>query len=323
MRSAHLFTFLAFTLGTASLVGCGGDDAAAAKAASGNLSAARNRFNGGPTASLDGTTGTRALKETKSQQASGDSAMKANPLSGGGSGSVDPQSARSLGLRSVRALAEDTAIAKCADIEAGKDSGSCDCPGGGSLSYDVPNLKKMMSQEKPEGEVSVAFAYDQCVLDGTTHDGSLSMLLSDKSVVKVPEAKSSSDEASEEASTAAVSTGMNMLVVADGLKVGDETLDFAFAFDQGRFFYAPEVDDKGGYVLTELDLTGSAASTVVHAKNGTFTCDESTGKCTSEDGKEIELEGGATAPSDEEPTDEEPTDEEPADEEPADEELDF
>lgn len=314
MRSAHLFTFLAFTLGTASLVGCGGDDAAAAKEASGNLSAARNRFNGGPTASLDGATGTRALKETKSQRTSGDAAMKANPLGGGGSGSVDPQSARGVGLRSVRILAEDGAIAKCADIEAGKDSGSCECPGGGSLSYDIPNLKAMMSQEKPEGEVSVAFAYDKCVLDGTTHDGSLAMLLSDKSVVKVPEAKSSSGESSDEAPAVAVSGAMNMLVVADGLKVGDETLDFAFAFDQGRFFYAPEVDDKGGYVLTELDLTASSTGTRVHAKNGTFTCDESTGTCTGEDGKEIELEGGATAPSSDEPTDEEPTDEEPVDE---------
>jgi hypothetical protein len=277
-------------VGLVTVVGCGSSDGGGsdAKSTGSKSSAARARFASGPTASLTKENGLRVLTETKRQQASGGEAMKGNPL-GGGSGGTQT---RSLGIRSVGVLAggADTsgdAASTCADIAADKEKGTCACPGGGKLAYDVPNLKalKQASTGSLPEEIDIAFTYDACVMDTTKYDGSLAMLLSKKSVVKV--------DSKSDAPAGAASEGMNMLIVANDLVIGSEKLDFAFALDGGRFFYAPSVDEKGGYVLSELSFTGE---TRVHAKNGTYECKADA--CTSEDGKDtIPIAGGGSSSS--------------------------
>ena len=276
-------------------VGCSSsDDASSARGVSATTSAARARFTSGATATLTKANGSRALSETKRQGSSGASALKGNPLGG----SADGSSTKSLATRSLRILGgEDPSLTEaggssavgstCADITAEKDKGSCDCPGGGKLAYDVPNLKALQTQSAslPE-EVDMALTYQACVMDGTKYDGSLGILMSKKSVVKV--------DAKESSAGAPAAGGMNMLIVANDLSIGGEKLDFAFAMDGGQFYYAPSVDDKGGYVLSELSFSGD---TKVHAKNGTFDCKvdaDGAGECKNESsGETIAVEPGA------------------------------
>ena len=263
-------------------VGCSSSDDASggAKGVSANSSAARARFTSGPTATLTKANGSRALSETKRQGASGAGAMKGNPL--GGSGGSSP---KSLATRSLRILggeeptvtetgASDAVGSTCADITAEKDKGTCACPGGGKLAYDVPNLKALKAQTSAlPDEIEMALTYQACVMESTKYDGSLGILISKKSVVKV-DAKASS--------AASAAGGTNMLIVANDLTIGGDKLDFAFAMDGGQFYYAPSVDDKGGYVLSELSFSGA---TKVHAKNGTFDCKVDSGgagECTNE-----------------------------------------
>ncbi|CAN5915897.1 hypothetical protein BH11MYX4_BH11MYX4_54010 [soil metagenome] len=280
-------------------VGCSSsDDASGARGVSATTSAARARFTSGATATLTKANGSRALSETKRQGSSGASALKGNPLGG----SSDGSSTKSLATRSLHILgAGDLSLAEaggsssvgstCADITAEKDKGSCDCPGGGKLAYDVPNLKALQTQSAsvPE-EVDMALTYQACVMDGTKYDGSLGILMSKKSVVKV--------DAKESSAGAPAAGGMNMLIVANDLSIGGEKLDFAFAMDGGRFYYAPSVDDKGGYVLSELSFSGD---TKVHAKNGTFDCTvdaDGVGECKNESsGETIAVEPGAATGS--------------------------
>lgn len=267
-------------MGPVLLAGCG-DSGNGAAAAREGVESARARFNGGPTASLTKANGSTAIAETRRQKTGGESAMAGNPVGGGG-GSTRAQS---LGIRSIRLLDADSELASCADMEAGKDQGECSCPGGGSLAYDIPNLAALNASQELPDEVDIALTYSSCVLDGTKYDGSMGMLMSKKSVIDVSStSKASSPSASSGSATAG--TSYNMLTVAKNLTVGKETLNFAFAFNEGRFYYAPEVDAKGGYVLAEI---GFSSDVTVIAQNGTFACDlDSSGKgeCTSEDGKE-------------------------------------
>jgi hypothetical protein len=259
----------------------------AAGAVSGQTSAARARFAGGPTALFTTANGARALSETKRQQTSGADAMKGNPLGGSGSGVTTA----SIGIRSLRILDVDAggagASASCADIAAGKDKGSCACPGGGTVAYDVPNLKALQAQSQGAAlpdEISIAFTYQACSMEQKTYGGAMSMLLSKKSVVNV---------GGGAPATPATPAGLNMLVVASELTIDDQKLDFAFAMDGGQFYYAPSVDDQGGYVLTELSFSGG---TKVHAKNGTFDCsgvdDTGAGQCTSDTGETVPVGSG-------------------------------
>ena len=285
-------------VGILGAVGCSSsDDASGARGVSASTNAARARFTSGATATLTKANGSRALSETKRQGSSGASALKGNPLGGSSAGT----STKSLATRSLHILGgEDPSLTEaggssavgstCADITAEKDKGSCDCPGGGKLAYDVPNLKALQTQgaSLPE-EVDMALTYQACVMDGTKYDGSLGILMSKKSVVKVD---------SKESSAAAAAGGMNMLIVANDLSIGGEKLDFAFAMDGGQFYYAPSVDDKGGYVLSELSFSGD---TKVHAKNGTFDCKveaDGAGECKNESsGETIPVEPGAATGS--------------------------
>ncbi len=264
-----------FVVLSLSAIGCADEESSATRARE-EVQGARAKFDAGPTASLSKSNGSLAVSETRKQDASGKGALKGSPLGGGGGAS-----AKSIGIRALRVLAADTE-ASCADVDAGKDKGTCACPGGGSLSYDIPNLAAMSAASTLPDELDMALSYDACVLDGQRYSGSLAMLLSKKSVVDV---KSASGASGSAAGTSAEGS-MNMLVVAKDLSFGGDTSSFAFALDNGRFFYAPEVDAQGGYVLTELSLTGKMK---VHAKNGTFDCDVDTkgqGACKSEDGKQ-------------------------------------
>lgn len=284
-------------VGFLGIVGCGSSEDASggAKGASATTSAARARFTSGPTATLTKANGSRALSETKRQGASGAGALKGNPLGGS-----DGSSTKSLATRSLHILGGDepplteagassSVGSTCADIAADKDKGSCACPGGGKLAYDVPNLKALKAQSASlPDEIDMALTYQACVMEGTKYDGSLGILMSKKSVVKVDSKESSA------ASPAA--GGMNMLIVANDLTIGGDKLDFAFAMEGGQFYYAPSVDDKGGYVLSELSFSGD---TKVHAKNGTFDCKVDSGgagECTNESSGEtvpVEPEAGA------------------------------
>ena len=265
------------------VVGCGNDNGGGAGGAGGGASAeasaAKARFAGGPTASLTTGNGSRALSETKRQQTSGADALKADPLGGGASGSATGASLAIRGLRwldDADAGAPGPAASTCADIQADQDKGTCACPGGGDLAYDVPNLKALKSAAGAlPDEIDIAFTYHACTMDSTSYDGALELVMSKKSVV-------STDPSATSAPPAA--GGMNMLIVATNLTVGGDKLDFAFAMDGGVFYYAPSVDANGGYVLSELSLTGG---TKIHAKNGTFDCttdDTGSGSCTSESG---------------------------------------
>jgi hypothetical protein len=267
------------------VVGCGSstDDGDGTRGVSEKTNAAKARFTAGPTAVLTKSNGALALSETKRQESSGAGALKGNPLGGGSDGS----STKSLAIRSLRILGDEPPVtetgpsdpaASCPDIVADKDKGTCACPGGGKLTYDVPNLKalKAKGDSLPE-EIDLALSYQACVMENTKYDGSMGILMSKKSVVKV---------GSKTATAAPAAGGMNMLIVADELTIGGEKLDFAFAMDGGQFYYAPSVDEKGGYVLSELSATGE---TKVHAKNGTFDCkveSDGEGECKNEESGE-------------------------------------
>ena len=280
MRNFGLWTALAVS--SLSLIACGDDDGGAA-AARQDMKSARTRFNAGPTASFTSANGSKVVAETFRQRSSGDSALAANPL-GGGAGGTGTRSI-GLGIRSLRLLDADIELASCSDMEAGKDRGSCDCPGGGKLSYDIPNLAALNASEELPDEVDMALAYDACVLGGKKYNGALAMLMSKKDVIDV---KTPGGNASSEPGASAT----NMLVVAKNLSVGSETLNFAFAMNQGRLYYAPEVDAAGGYVLTELSFDGEMR---VLAKNGTFECNldaSGEGECKGENGDAVEVAGG-------------------------------
>ncbi len=264
-------------------------------------SAARARFAGGPTASFTAANGSRALSETKRQQTSGADAMKSNPI-GGGSGTTTTRGLafRSLGILDVDAGGGGSSSpSSCADIAAGKDKGTCACTGGGSLAYDVPNLKALTSQAQggvmPD-EISISLTYQACSMDGKAYGGAMSMLMSKKSVVNV-----GTPVPSGVPSGAGGAGGLNMLIVANDLTIDSQKLDFAFAMEGGVFYYAPSVDDKGAFVLSELSFTGG---TKIHAKNGTFDCaTDGSGaqQCTSDTGETIPVDpgtGGGTVPAD-------------------------
>ena len=269
----------------AMVVGCGSsDDGKAGGAVKASSSAARARFGSGPTAKLTSGNAARVLSESDRQQKSGSGAMSGNPVGGSGSGT----STKSIGIRSLRILEADAenAVALCPDIAAEKEKGSCKCEGGGSFDYAIPNLKALNAASEAElanSEIEVSFTYDACVEGGKKKSGTMGMLLTKKSVVKVA---ANGAEKEKTDGTPSAGTGMNMLIVANDLTLDAEKLDFAFAMEGGKFFYAPSVDEGGAYVLTELSFDGS---TKVHAQNGTFECSDDGATCKSDDGETIEV----------------------------------
>lgn len=271
------------------VVGCGSsDDGNEGGAAKVSTSAARARFGSGPTAKLTAGNAARVLSESERQQKSGSGAMSGNAVGGLGGGSGT--STKSIGIRAVRILEADaeSAVASCPDIAAEKEKGSCKCEGGGSFDYTIPNLKALNAASEAElanSEIEVSFTYQACVESGKKKSGTMGMLLTKKSVVKVSEP------------TTSAGSGLNMLIVANELSLDAEKLDFAFAMEGGKFFYAPSVDEAGAYVLTELTFDGS---TKVHAQNGTFECKDGGTSCKSDEGETIVV--GAEKEKEEDPS---------------------
>ncbi len=181
----------------------------------------------------------------KQEQASG------NPFGGIGGSSLKPQA-------SCDTIGQD-----------GTATGTCDCPGGGSVTYDLSGLQSQQNAQDGNIDFTLSYSADSCVSDGNTMNGS----------VYIKEKGNTKDYA-------------NLLIIyalhmtISGTK--NATYDVDYLYKNGKIVF--KIDVKDGSVLVSgsgnWDKTTKTGEFTVTDKNETWTCKATNGvgTCTSDKG---------------------------------------
>jgi len=229
------------------LIACGGSDSSGGSGSAPDFNTLKTELTvpTGTMAAGDEATVQDGLGKSMEQQEGGGGF---SPLSAGGS--VKPQAACSEGA-----------------VQAGK-SGTCDCGGGGSVSFDLSGVSQ---QQQQGGDVNytVSITANSCVDDGNTINGSIYMHY--------------------EMTQAAPQDAFLIYAIhlsLTGTRTANYDIDYMLKNGKAVF----KVDVKDGSVLVSAegswDRNSKSGSFTVKDKNETWTCNAENGKgsCTSDKG---------------------------------------
>src|SRR5262249_19111101 len=117
-------------------------------------------------------TGTFA-KGSESSVVSGLTAQKQSSANGfgvGGAPSTSTQSLKGFQLQSLRTL-DASGKSFCAAVESGSESGSCSCPNGGSLAYDLSGMRQLQGYQGGPIDVTLKVRANACGVEDAFVDG--------------------------------------------------------------------------------------------------------------------------------------------------------
>lgn len=172
---------------------------------------------------------------------------------------------QSLGVRPLAGGFEG-----CAALQAGQRAGSCACPEGGSMSWEIQG-----SGSAGASDVTMRAGFDACGASGSFIDGTQHMRI--------------------QTSGSGQSTRVSMITVLDATVtrggVGHE-VHFQMRMMNDRLELAAQVDD--GWVVVSMSAGPDGSELTVRAKNGSWTCksaEDGGGTCTSGAGETVTYGG--------------------------------
>lgn len=222
---------------------------------------------------LKAPTGTFAGHETATfsayaAQQNGASSLSGFALAGGADSTTSAQAfvdyrLRSLGVQPMSGPA-------CNIVASGADTGSCNCPGGGSLQYDISGLKQYADLEAKGGPIdaTIKVAANACrSADGTESvDGKV--FENFRGTVPAP-------GTNQDPKTADFSLIFDAHLTATSPSASVRVdLDFALTTLNGVYseYYLVHVDDGTVVVSGSWDTTTKTGSLTITDKNGSWTC---------------------------------------------------
>ena len=213
-------------------------------------------------------------QSTSSGFAMGGLASPSTSTSGSGSGGTAASSMQSLRILDGNSTTTSTST-WCPAIKSGDGSGTCACPGGGSLAYDFSGVAaiKNHTQTGPI-DVTARVHASQCTVDGNSIDGSEYVNLRTSTA------------------TPTASDLFFLILIRLDVKLAIDPavhhLDLDALYDGGRMWLAVAVDD--GYVVIATapgwDATTKTGTVYVRDREASWTCTltNGSGSCTSDTG---------------------------------------
>jgi len=165
----------------------------------------------------------------------------------------------------------------CPALQSGAESGSCACPSGGSLAYDLSGLQQLRNYQSGPIDVTLRLHAAACASQDEMVDGSEFIHIASSGT---PSAKD-----------------LRMLVDAHLTltKAGrTDRMDLDFEYNNGQIWFSVTVDDGNVVVGTEnWDSTTKTGTIVARDRNETWTCTLTAGKgtCTSDKGTVRDVDG--------------------------------
>ena len=224
-------------------------------------------------AKFNAPTGTFA-SGSESQVISGLTQQRAAQNGGFGIGSTgSSQSASSGGTtaKSLRFLDVNGGAAFCPALQSGAESGSCACPSGGSLAYDMSGMQQMRNYHGGSVDVTLKVRAEGCTMNDASLDGT-----------EFAKIKSSGTPSKADL---LMLFDLHMTATVKGQT---ERIDADFEYLNGKFWFSIGVND--GTVTVSSDSSWDSATKsgtiVVKDRNETWTCTFSGGKgtCASDKG---------------------------------------
>jgi hypothetical protein len=225
-----------------------------------DLTGVRSRFE-----QPDGTFSEANASKVFEQGTNGSSS--AGDLNLSGTGSSGTSTKKTMGLQLLDATSlhpTSSGFAGCSALASGQQSGSCACPGGGSIDYVI----RASGQGGAASGGLVKFRMNACSSGDTTIDGSEYIdIHTDTSNQQHPL--------------------YSMLLVLDATvtnKAGTKKIDLQWRYANGATEIAAKVDD--GWVVVSIKQSSTGGTWTVRDRNGSYTCtvDSGHGSCTSDKG---------------------------------------
>ena len=193
-----------------------------------------------------------------------------------GSGGATGSGGTGITTQSLRILdnAGGTSSATwCSALAHGASSGSCACPSGGTVYYDMSGVQQVRAQNGAGPvDVTLRLRYDACAIETTTIDG--------REFAKMKSVGTPS------ASDLEMLLDAHFRVSAPGLS---ETVDLDLSYVDGKWWISVTVDD--GFIVVGSDSGYSGATKTgtiyVHERGASWTCTLTNGQgtCTSDQGE--------------------------------------
>jgi hypothetical protein len=156
------------------------------------------------------------------------------------------------------------------------ESGSCNCPAGGTIQYDLTGMKQYADVEQKGGTIdaTVKFKANNCAnTDGESIDGTLF----ENFRGTVPPAGTAPTSGPN---NFAIIVDAHMTAVTKAKGTIHADIDLEFSYDNGNYTekFLVKVDDGTVSVAGNWDSTTKTGSLTITDKNGTTTCTASDGK---------------------------------------------
>lgn len=278
LGAALAFSSLAF-------VACGSSDSPYGEDP--DFNSVRAKFDN-PTGTLSANNSASVLGSFDAQKASSESA-NVGGVSGSSAGSdgSDATTAGGVATQALRMLAgsaelegadASTSTQACSDLVQGHESGSCQCPNGGSFIYDFSGLRNAAQQKTGPLDITLRLRLNQCGTDALTLDG--------REFFKM--------KANRDARGRLDASTLSLLLVADFVaKTATSTHDLSLtALIEGDSFWVTAAVDDGWVVVGGKKTGANSGELTIRAKNGSWTCTSTNGKgtCTANTGESFEFD---------------------------------
>jgi len=165
----------------------------------------------------------------------------------------------------------------CAGLSSGAEQGSCSCPGGGLLAYDLTGLRQLQGYRGGAIDVTLKVRANACNVDNASIDGTEFIKLKSNGTP----------------------SATDLLMLFDihlSMRSGavSARIDADFEYMNGKFWFSLGVNDGNVVVASETwDSSTKTGTLVVKDRNETWTCDFLNGKgtCTSDRGGSRDVSG--------------------------------
>jgi hypothetical protein len=189
----------------------------------------------------------------------------------GGAGGASSTASGGTTAKSLRFLDANGGTSFCPALASGAEAGSCACPNGGTLAYDLSGMQQMKNYKGGPVDVTLKVRAETCAVGDASIDGT---------------------EFAKITSTATPSqTDLMMLFdlhLTATAKGQTERVDADFEYLNGKFWFSIGVNDGTVVVSADsaFDSTAKTGTLVVKDRNETWTCTFTGGKgtCTSDKG---------------------------------------
>jgi hypothetical protein len=189
----------------------------------------------------------------------------------GGTSSSSTGAAGGTTAQSLRFLDANGGTAFCPALANGAESGSCACPNGGTLAYDLSGMQAMKNYHGGAIDVTLKVRAEACTMSDASIDGTEFAKITSNGTPSQTDLMMLFD--------------LHLTATAKGQT---ERVDADFEYLNGKFWFSVAVNDGSVVVSSDsaFDSTTKTGTIVVKDRNETWTCTFTSGKgsCTSDKG---------------------------------------